>query len=36
MVILKLRHGVKFAMRVASQSPGKEPTSVDNAPEPAH
>ena len=32
----KWRHGVKSAMHAASQSPGREPTSVDNASELAH
>ena len=32
----KWRHGVKSAMRAASQSSGRESTNVDNASEPAH
>ena len=31
----KWKHGVKSAMLAASQSSGREPTSVDNASEPA-
>ena len=35
-IILTATSGVRYAMRAASQLPGRGPTDVDDAPAPAH